>query len=180
MREFRRAPLSASDLERLERGAQTRLERLAVGVLIDTGLRVSELCAIRAEDVDFQAHRLRVRGKRAKGDRGPRMRTIPVSSRVVELLRAHLAERDAVELETRTAQRIVRRAAQRGGVRAPCTPHVLRHTFAVNFVLRGGDVRSLQTILGHADLSTTELYLRVSAADVERVYRRVVGAPLPT
>jgi integrase/recombinase XerD len=171
MLEHRREPLTSDEVRRLETASESYAERLTIGVLLDTGLRVSELADIRRDDLDFQSHTLRIRGK--GGRRGPRskLRTVPLSARAARLLEPHLTTAETFGLSSRTVERIVRRVASRAGISRPCSPHVLRHTFAVAAIRKGITLPALQRILGHEHLSTTEIYLNVSGEDVRREFR---------
>jgi len=80
--------------------------------------------------------------------------------------------RDELGISTRTIQRLLKRVANRARITAPVTPHVLRHTFAVNAVRRGISLSTLQKILGHDRLSTTEIYLNLSPEQVMEEFQR--------
>lgn len=138
-------------------------------VLYGSGLRVSELCGLDLDDLDLAATRIRVWGK------GDKQRIVPLTEPSVALLtrwidsvRTHFttaaSPADAVFLNTvgkRVSPRDVRRIIDRRAI-TPTHPHALRHTFATHLLDGGADLRSVQELLGHADLATTQIYTHVS------------------
>lgn len=146
-------------------------------ILYGSGLRVSELCGLRLGDVDLPAARLVVWGK------GSKQRMVPLSDPARAALKDWI-ERWRTELATapeagdhvfvnsagRPIQpRDVRRLLDRRSV-SPTHPHALRHTFATHLLDGGADLRAVQELLGHADLSTTQLYTHVSKERLRRIY----------
>ena len=160
------SPLTSAELGALEHAARDQRDKLILWTLLDTGLRVSELCNLKRFDMDYQGRAIRFAGK------GNKERVVPLSSRAYPLIAQRLALQDRMRLTPRTVQRVVRAAANRAGLTKRVSPHVLRHTFSVEYLRRGGSLRALQLILGHATLDTTEIYLRLSGADVLDDYRR--------
>ncbi len=152
-----------------------------VSLLLDTGIRLSELTALRVRDVDLVEGRCLVRGK------GSRERLVPLGGRCRRALRASLAARGRLDpsgplfvgrggspLPRRTVQQVVRRLGGSAGITDRCSPHVLRHSFARAFLANGGDVFSLQRILGHspASLQVTRRYVRLVDDDLRATHRR--------
>lgn len=151
--------------------AMRQRDDAVIEVLYGSGLRVGELCGLRLGDVDLRNRRLVVWGK------GDKQRRVPLSPPAVTALeswlghgRVTLMERtdgpagDAVFLNQRGAPlgpRDVRRLLDRRAVE-PTHPHALRHTFATHLLDGGADLRAVQELLGHADLSTTQHYTHVS------------------
>jgi integrase/recombinase XerC len=153
-------------------------------LLYGSGLRGGEVCGLRMEDLDLRRGIVRVWGK------GQKQRQVPLSAPSVEALRAWLARgRDALAanrkpgsstdpgdvvflnrrgraLTTRDLRRVVDRHAG-----APTHPHALRHTFATHLLDGGADLRAVQELLGHADLSTTQGYTHVSKQRLQHVFR---------
>ena len=148
-----------------------------------TGVRLSELCGINLEDLDLLADQVKVRGK------GRKERIVPVGSRAVLALRRYLNLRDPVVARPRTDRRAVfvsrlgKRLAPRGiqrivhamlagiggdGLRV----HSLRHTFATHMLDAGADLRAVQELLGHASLSTTQIYTHTSVERLKKVYNQ--------
>ena len=173
--QFVREPLSGEETDRLVNACGTFREKMVVWTLLDTGLRVSEFCGLRREQVQWQEERLVVFGKTGPFGTRKKRRVVPLTARVKKLLELHFATTDAMGLTARTVQRLVKKVANRAGVTRPVTPHVLRHTFAVNCVKRGLSTASLKKILGHDRLETTEIYLNISPEEALAEFRRKVA-----
>jgi integrase/recombinase XerD len=99
-------------------------------------------------------------------------RIIPLSDRIQPLIEGHFALNDTIGMTTRTIQNIVKDVANRARISRPVSPHVLRHTFAVTAVQKGISLPSLQRLLGHDRLTTTEIYLNLSPEEVVREFRQ--------
>jgi integrase/recombinase XerD len=147
------------------------------------GLRVSELCGARLEHLDLESGLLRVTGK------GDKMRLVPVGSKAAAALAAYLAAerpglvrkltRSHLFLSARgralTPDRIwqlAKETAQRAGFSQAVYPHLLRHSFATHLLGNGADLRIIQELLGHADISTTQIYTHVDAQRLKAVHYR--------
>jgi integrase/recombinase XerD len=158
-----------------------RRDRAILEVLYATGLRVSELTSLRAGDIDLEVGILTCFGK------GRKERLVPMGGearrwvvRYLDDARPEIAGRaGAAELFlnhrggrlTRMGLwGIVRRHAVTAGVQATLTPHVLRHSFATHLLERGADLRALQAMLGHADISTTQIYTHITRERLRKVY----------
>jgi len=89
---------------------------------------------------------------------------------VRKLFEYHFAENTDTGMDKRTVARIVKKVADKAGILKPVSPHVLRHTFAVNCIKKGISTRALQTLLGHDRLTTTEIYLNLSLEDAIREF----------
>jgi integrase/recombinase XerD len=157
--QHKREPLTSDQITTLTSACRTPEEKLVIWTLLDTGLRISEFTAINRENLDFQTHRLTVMGK------GRKRRIVPLTPRLRELLEAYVLAHDAISMEVRKAQRIVKRVATRAKIRKPVTPHVLRHTFAVQAVQKGVSLPTLMQMLGHSNLQTTQIYLNLAPED---------------
>ena len=149
-----------------------------VEMLYGSGLRVSELCGLRGDDIDLSRLEVRVWGKGAK------QRLVPLSEPAVGALRDWLQRHrgsfvtvetpaDAIFLNQRgraMTPRDVRRVLDRRSV-VPTHPHALRHTFATHLLDGGADLRTVQELLGHADIATTQIYTHVSRERLREVHR---------
>ena len=160
--QFKREPLTQDEATRLANACATHDERVVVWTLLDTGLRVSELSGLTKENVDWQLHRLMIYGKGGPYGTKSKRRIVPLSSRVQPLIEGHLALRDDFGKTARTIQRLIKQVANKAKISRPVTPHVLRHTFSVTAVQKGISLPSLQRLLGHDRLTTTEIYLNLS------------------
>ncbi len=144
-----------------------------VELLYGSGLRVSELCGLNAESIDWVDHTVRVIGK------GDKERRVPLSEPSIDALKSHcqmvedLAGGGAVFRNARGRRmtpRDVRRVIDRRAPQ-PTHPHAFRHTYATHLLDGGADLRTVQELLGHADLSTTQIYTHVSKERLQRVHR---------
>jgi integrase/recombinase XerD len=169
--QYRREPLTQDEANRLANACVQYEEELIVWILLDTGLRVSELAGLTRDKVDWQTHRLMIYGKGGPYGTRSKWRVIPLSSRVQQLLEGHLSLHDRMDVSVRTIQRIMKRVANRAHISRPMTPHVLRHTFAVKAVQKGISLPSLQRLLGHDHLTTTEIYLNLTPEEVVREFQ---------
>jgi integrase/recombinase XerD len=150
-------------------------------VLYATGLRVSELVGLRLGDLHLDAGYLRCRGK------GGKERVVPMGGEADAALQRWLAEgrpallgsrrTDTVFVNARggplTRQgfwKILRRHGARAGIGKRLSPHVVRHSFATHLLENGADLRSLQIMLGHADITTTQIYTHVNRERLKRIY----------
>jgi integrase/recombinase XerD len=157
-------------------------DRAILEVLYATGLRVSELTALRGRDLDLEVGIVTCFGK------GRKERLVPLGGearrwviRYLDDSRSELAATPAAVPELFLNHRgrrlsrmglwgIVRRHAVTAGVQATLTPHVLRHSFATHLLERGADLRALQAMLGHADISTTQIYTHITRERLRKVY----------
>jgi len=131
---------------------------------------LSEFADLKKENIQWQERRLVIYGKGGPYGKKSKRRIIPMTDRVRRLMEYHFAENNNIGLGKRTIERIVKKVADKAGISKPVTPHVLRHTFAVNCIKKGISTRALQTLLGHDRLTTTEIYLNLSPEDAIREF----------
>ena len=146
--QYVREPLTAEESDRLSNACETPTERLVVWTLLDTGLRVSELCDLTPKNVLWQQRQLRFKGKGGPHDKKTKVRVVPMSSRVRALLEHHFALEKAFPVKTRRTQDIVKAVANRAGITKDVSPHVLRHTFATMALQKEISLPTVQKILG--------------------------------
>jgi integrase/recombinase XerC len=179
------AVLTVDETFRLLDGAGTspksRLrDRALLELLYSSGLRVSELTGLNLEDLDLKGEMVRVRGK------GRKERIVPVGGKAVGALETYIGdEREAVavageealfvnlrgtRLTSRSVHRLLTALARRQGSSARVSPHALRHSFATHLLSGGADLRSIQEMLGHRSLSTTQRYTQVDMDRLSRIY----------
>jgi integrase/recombinase XerD len=179
--------LSLDDVDRLleapdvstPRGVR---DRALIEVLYATGLRVSELVGLRLTDLHPDQGYLQCAGK------GRKQRIVPLGEMAAEWVRRYLADgrpdligrrdgpwvfvnaRNGTRLSRSGFWKLLKAYGRRAGIRAHLSPHVLRHSFATHLLERGADLRAIQSMLGHADLSTTQIYTHVLEARLRHVY----------
>ncbi len=152
-------------------------DRAILELFFSTGLRVSELCSLD-RDLDLSSGEISVRGK------GGKIRVVFISGSAFEAVKVYLKNRvdideamfidhspraharmvkeESVRLTPRSVERIVTKYAERAGIAKKCTPHVIRHSFATDLLYNGADLRTVQMMLGHASIATTQIYTNVT------------------
>lgn len=155
----------------------TALDHAVLELLYATGLRVSELTGLDVDDIDRGERTVRVLGK------GRKERIVPYGARAAAALTAWLARRGAApgplfvgrrgrRLGVRAVFGVVRARARAAGITRRVGPHTLRHSFATHLLERGADLRVIQELLGHANISTTEIYTHVTGSRLRDIHRR--------
>jgi len=140
-----------------------------------TGIRISELVGLNMDDVDFIGGIAKVRGK------GKKERIVPVGDHALKAIRHYLDKRKRKDnaiflnksgsrLSTRGVRNIVDKYITKAGIRQGVSAHTLRHSFATHLLNRGADLRSVQELLGHANLSTTQIYTHLTTERLKAVY----------
>lgn len=171
------APNQEKDLERKWRG------KAILELLFSTGLRVSELCSL-SRDLDLQRDEFSIRGK------GGKVRVVFISEEAKTAVQEYLKQRkdfadalfvkvssekiktDGINgLTRRSIERIVKKYATIAGITKKVTPHVLRHCFATDLLSNGADLRSVQALLGHANITTTQVYTHVTDKHLHDVHK---------
>jgi site-specific recombinase XerD len=193
--------LGREELERLfeavkaaaGRGDKGRIRSLRdeaiLETLYSTGLRVSELCSLNRSQVDLERREFMVRGK------GKKPRIVFLSERAVEAIKAYIFARDdnfdplflnykkgkigdditmgeRRRLSTVMVEYLVRGYARRAGIIKKVTPHVLRHSFATELLINGADIRSVQEMLGHSSITTTQIYTHLTNKRLKEVHEK--------
>ena len=168
--QYKREPLSDDEVNRLVNACDTFREKFVIWTLLDTGLRLSEFADLKKENIWWQEKRLVIYGKGGPYGKKTKRRIIPMTERVRRLFEHHFTFNNNIGMSKRTVERIVKKVANKACISKPVSPHVLRHTFAVNCIKKGISTRALQTLLGHDRLVTTELYLNLSPEDAIREF----------
>ncbi len=152
-------------------------DKAMLELLFSTGLRVSELCSLD-RDCDLSSGEISIRGK------GGKIRVVFISGSALATVKAYLKERvdideamfvdhsprahariekeESIRLTPRSVERTVEKYAERVGIAKKCTPHVIRHSFATDLLYNGADLRTVQMMLGHASIATTQIYTNVT------------------
>lgn len=178
--------LSGEELKRLlssptGTSLKARRDRAILELLFSTGLRVSELCGLNRDQLDQSKNEFTVRGK------GGKLRPVFLSEEAGVYLRRYLVKRADVEepmfvnigsgkqeiarLTPRSVERIVRFYAASAGIAKKVTPHTLRHSFATDLLRGGADLRSVQMLLGHSNISTTQIYTHLTDRQLASIHR---------
>ena len=188
--------ISSEELERLlvaPTGStlQALRDRAILELLFSTGLRVSELCSL-TRDIDFSRDEFSVRGK------GEKVRVVFLSKKAREAVKVYLAKRADMDnalfvqigrnpkkladerdkslgLTPRSIERLTKRYAIRAGISKKVTPHIIRHSFATDLLSNGADLRSVQALLGHAHIGTTQIYTHVTDKHLREVHKQFHG-----
>jgi site-specific recombinase XerD len=197
--------LDVSDLERLlaapEKTAKlhatkpctkTRIalrDKSMIELLFSTGLRVSELVHLKKEDINLKRDEFSIRGK------GEKIRVVFVSEQARHWLKKYLHARGDMNpylfishdkrtlkqatndtpITPRSAQRIVQKWAKIAGITKPVTPHTLRHSYATDLLQNGADIRSVQSMLGHSSITTTQIYTHVTDKELLNIHKKFHG-----
>ncbi len=162
-------------------------DKAILELLFSSGLRVSELCNLDRDHVNLKRREFMVRGK------GQKDRPVFVSNAAARAIEAYLAVRtdtlpalflnysrnniattsgDYRRLLPRSIQRVVAKYAKLAGITKHVSPHTMRHSFATDLLMNGADIRSVQSMLGHSSISTTQVYTHVTDAHLKEVYER--------
>lgn len=183
--------ISGDDLERLIKAAsgdtlKSLRDKAIIELLFSTGLRVSELCSIN-RDIDFTQDELSVRGK------GDKIRVVFLSTEAKRVAMEYLKKRTDMDealfvqlgrnapkdktlrLTARSIERIVKYYAIKAGISKKVTPHVIRHSFATDLLQNGADLRSVQALLGHANIATTQIYTHVTDKHLKEIHKSFHG-----
>jgi len=168
--------LSREEVRALLRHLKHPVVRMALTVMYACGLRIAEVARLKVKDIDADRKQLWVRfGK------GGKDRAVPLPDHVRGLLRTHykkhgnggpwLFPQKEGHIGTETLQHAFKMALHEAGVTKEATPHTLRHSYATHLLENGEDITTLQKILGHADISTTKIYLHLTSRITERLGR---------
>lgn len=156
-------------------------DKAILEVLFSTGLRVSELCSLD-NDIDLGRDDFSIRGK------GDKVRVVFISDAAKDAVRSYLkARKDMHEalfvnhaqgnkknerITPRSVERMIKTYAAKAGITKKVTPHVLRHSFATDLLSNGADIRSVQALLGHASINTTQIYTHVTDSHLREVHKK--------
>lgn len=156
-------------------------DKAILELLFSTGLRVSELCSL-SRDIDLDADEFSIRGK------GEKIRVVFLSEEAKSAVKKYLNKRVDVDdamfvrigkekarggdlaLDRRSIERIVKHYAIKAGISKKVTPHVIRHCFATDLLTNGADLRAVQMLLGHANISTTQMYTHITDKELKRIH----------
>jgi site-specific recombinase XerD len=178
--------ITSAELDRLMKAASDEDEkslrdRAILELLFSTGLRVSELCALDS-DIDLSRDELSVRGK------GDKVRVVFISPAAKSAVIVYMKKRKDMgealfvniakgrergeRLTPRSIERLIKTYATKAGITKKVTPHVLRHSFATDLLSNGADLRSVQQLLGHASINTTQIYTHVTDSHLREIHKK--------
>lgn len=181
--------LSAGDLRRLLDAPNGDIlkelrDKAIMELFFSTGLRLSELCALQ-RDIDLSRDEISVRGK------GEKVRVVFLSDDAKGAISAYLKKRTdmddalfasdkaradgSLRLTPRSIERMVKHYAAKAGIMDKVTPHILRHSFATDLLYNGADIRSVQMMLGHSNISTTQIYTHITDSELRNVHKKFHG-----
>ena len=184
--------ISPTELKRLMKAPDPKTlegkrDKAILELFFSTGLRISELCGLSIDDVDLTREEFSVRGK------GDKVRVVFLSETAKNTLRDYLKGRKDLDdalfvrygrkandgggarLQPRAVQRLMKHYAATAGITRKVTPHVLRHSFATDLLSNGADLRSVQALLGHANIGTTQIYTHVTDKHLREVHKKFHG-----
>jgi len=181
--------ISTEELTRLlqapnESNLKSLRDRAMLEMLFSTGLRVSELCSL-SRDLDISKDEFSVRGK------GEKVRVVFLSPEAKQAVKTYLNKRDdmddalfvrigntingkenSLRLTPRSVERIIKYYAIKAGISKKVTPHIIRHSFATDLLQNGADIRSVQALLGHANINTTQIYTHVTDIGLRDIHKK--------
>ena len=172
--------ISPEDLERLldiPKGTSAKIlrDKAILELFFSTGLRISELCNLNIDEINLKRDEFSVRGK------GGKIRVVFLSDRAKDAIKKYLEKRGEVDNEKlfpvtpRSIQRMIKKYAIAAGISKKVTPHFLRHAFATDLFQKGADLRSVQAMLGHANISTTQIYTHFTDRQLKEVHKAFHG-----
>lgn len=161
---------------------QVLRDKAILELFFSTGLRLSELCSLN-RDLDLSKDEFSIRGK------GEKVRVVFLSEKAKDAIRTYLKARKDMEeplfiqfsrnmkdkksrLTPRSIERLVKHYAIKAGISRKVTPHVLRHSFATDLLANGADIRSVQVMLGHANIATTQVYTHVTDKHLKEIHKK--------
>lgn len=183
--------ITAEELDRLMKGPSTSSvqglrDKAILELFFSTGLRVSELCSL-TRDLDLSRDEFSIRGK------GEKVRVVFLSPAAKHSIKTYLDKRQDLDdalfaqmgknsknardlrLTPRSVERIVKKYAIKAGITRKVTPHVIRHSFATDLLENGADLRAVQALLGHSNITTTQVYTHVTDKHLREVHKTFHG-----
>ncbi len=183
--------ITIEELDRLLKAPDTNTlkglrDKAMLELLFSTGLRVSELCALPRE-INLKMDEMSVRGK------GEKVRVVFISDDARNAVKKWLDKRDdmddalfihikegeklskdkdSMRITSRSVERIIKQYAINSGISKKVTPHVIRHSFATDLLRNGADLRSVQMLLGHANINTTQIYTHVTDTELKKIHKK--------
>lgn len=173
---------------------QKHRDKAILELLFSTGLRVSELVGLRIDDINLSRDEFSIEGK------GRKRRVVFLSEQAKHWIKKYLKLRKDMNpylfvshdkrtgktkkakgesqydpLTTRTVQRLVKKYAKMAGITKPVSPHTLRHSYATDLLQNGADIRSVQAMLGHSSITTTQIYTHITDKELKNIHKKFHG-----
>ena len=167
--------LTTDEIKSMLNNCETKKSKIMLSLLYATGMRVSEITNLKASDIVFEENIGYIRQAKGRKDRIfnlPELLVKDLQKQVKkqkELDQRYLFSGPKAQLSTRNLQKIVQKTAKRAGIKKEVHPHTLRHSFATHLLESGVDIRKIQELLGHADLSTTQIYTHISKEELKKI-----------
>lgn len=169
--QYKRRPLTIRDQERLIKACAHDREQVLIEGLLETGLRISEFCNLRKEDFIWEEGMIIINGKAGPFGKVAKLRAVPITDRARTVFKKFFIIIRRKPYHPRSAQRLVKKIGERAGILDVVTPHILRHTFAVNSLRKGIGIRFVQKVLGHDSILTTQIYTNLQPKDLLDEYK---------
>lgn len=169
------AVLTKDEVKRLIEAIPTKKSKLMISMIYACGFRVSELINLRVKDLNFEemtGHVIQAKGKKDRIFNIPQFLLKNLKKQAEkqkELNQEYLFTGPKGKLSDRNLQKIVRKFAKKAGINKEVHPHTLRHSFATHLLENNIDIRKIQELLGHADLSTTQIYTHISTEELKKI-----------
>ena len=170
--------LTDEEIKRLLEVAEGIKDKLLLEMFYATGMRVSEMVSLKVEDIDYNDGWVRIFGK------GSKERFVPVGKNILKLLKKYVEEKklepneylfsksNGKPLTRVSVWKIVKKYSQKAGINKKVAPHTLRHTFATHLLENGADLRSIQELLGHSNIDTTQIYTHVNRKNLKEMHKK--------
>lgn len=173
MKDFRNY-LKLNEIEKLLDNASSLRDYLIIRLLWKTGIRVSELISLEESWIDYEEKMIAIFGK------GSKWRRIPIDRESLMHLKRYIKDYNKSDgkifsLTRNRIFQIIRTTSEKAGINRKIHPHTLRHSYAINYLMKGGNLRNLQLNLGHSDLNITAKYLQVTAQDRKEEYEKIMS-----
>ena len=169
--------LTPGETESLINAASNIKERFILEVLYATGIRVSELTHLKIEDIDLDGGWLKVKGK------GKKERYVPFGENIARIIEEYISQKNNSKGYILKGQKsgpmtrvgiwkITKRCAGKALIKKTIAPHTLRHTFATHLLENGADLRTIQVLLGHSNIDTTQIYTHINKRNIKNMHSR--------
>ncbi|MFW6172354.1 MAG: site-specific tyrosine recombinase/integron integrase [Elusimicrobiota bacterium] len=170
--------LNYSEVERIIQQSQSLKERLIMELFYATGMRVTEMIKLKIEDIDLQDNWIKVYGK------GGKERFVPITKQVTKLIKKYINQKNLdyssfllenskkKHLTREAVWKIIKKNSKKAGIKKTVTPHTFRHSFATHLLENGADLRTIQVLLGHSNIDTTQIYTHINTRNIKEMHKK--------